>query len=215
MPISRAQYSRTATRDVRSAMAAVMRRHLEDLRFFNSGGQFRFAEVFEEWPSYMNRYVAPSACVLPSSWKYVDWADTPTLMEDTWEVKGEPGFGLYKLSEVDLELELSIRTNNTVEREQIILGVEESFVAPGLLMNEAAGPRYGVILVMPDYYGLQARYSIMESRIIDDEERAHREQRDVVFRISAQAAQVKVGPVFPLNLKIDYRCPCDCLDPIP
>lgn len=210
MPISQAQYSRRASRDVRSAIAAAIARHLEAITFFNSGGAFRLAAVFDEWPSYLDRYVAPSACVLPSSWRYVDALMTPTLMEDTWEVKGEPGFGLYKLSEVDLELEVSMRTSNVVEREQLILGIEESFQAPGLLMNEASGPRYGLILPLPDYYGLTARVSLMDFRVIDDEERAHREQRDAVVRVSAQAAQVKVGPVFPLGLTIDYKCPCDC-----
>lgn len=183
-------------------MALAMRRHLEGLQFFNANGSFQFAQVFEEWPSYIDRYVPPSACVLPGEWKYSDWAYTEHLLEDTWEVRGEPGFGLYKLAEIECDLEISLRTNSIAEREVIVLGIEESFMANGLLMNDAAGPRYGILLPMPEYYGLSARFALTDARVIDDEERSMREQRDAVLVISGQAPHVKVGPVFPLKLRI-------------
>jgi hypothetical protein len=201
MPITRDQYSRAATRDVRAAMALALARHLKGLTFFNAGAPYGFAQVFDEWPSYVDRYVPPSACVLPTGWKYGDWAFTPTLLEDTWEIAGEPGFGLYKLSEIEVDMEVSIRTDHVVMREQVVLGVEESFVDSGLLMTEISG-RYGLILPLPEYYGLSARFALSAARVIDDEDKAMREQRNAVFTISAQAPQVRVGAVYPLNLKV-------------
>lgn len=183
-------------------MALALARHLEDQRFYLSTGVFTFAAVFDEWPSYLDRFVPPSACVLPGAWQYTDWSMTPRLLEDTWEVQGEPGFGLYKLSETEVEFEISMRSSNAAERDAIILGLEESFKAPGLLMDEQQGPRYGIMLPLPEYYGLDARFALQGARVIDDEERAMRENRDAVMTISGQAPQVAVGPVFPLNLRI-------------
>lgn len=202
MPITRQQYSRTATRSARDAMALALTRHLESLQFQLSGATFQLATVFSEWPAYLDRYVPPCACVLPNEWRYSDWAFTPKLLEDTWEVPGEPGFGLYKLSEIETDFEISLRTNNPAERDAMINGIEESFVAANVLMDEAQGPRYGIILPLPEYYGLAARFALQSARVIDDEERTMREQRDAVLTISSQAPQVRVGPVFPLNLKI-------------
>ena len=200
MPISLDQYSRKATIDVRSAMALAVARHLRGLEFFNPS-RFQFSEVFEEWPSYLSRYVPPAACVLPTAAKYGDALLTPALCEDTWEVKGEAGFGLYKLSELEVDLEVSIRAAHTSEREAIILGVEQSFVDVGLLMTETSG-RYGILLDMPEYYGTQCRLSLSSSRVMDDEDRAIREQRDCVLTLQAQASVFRVGRVYPLNLTI-------------
>ncbi len=204
MPIVKEQFSRRATRDLRSSMALALRRHLEGLDFFNPS-LFRFAEVYEEWPSYTSRYVPPAACVLPSSWKYADWSFSPKLLEDTWENTGEQGFALYKLSEVEVEFEVSLRTNSVGERAAIVLGVEESFVAPDVLMDDAAGARYGLILDLPEYYGLSARFALMAGRVIDDEDRAMREHRDAILTISAQAPQAKVAKVSPLSLNLGVR----------
>lgn len=205
MAITREQYSRKATRDARGAMALALARHLAGLKFFNPA-MFQFVRVFAEWPSQLDRYIPPSAVVLPSAWKYADWAFTPHLLEDTWENPGEAGFGLYKLSEIEVELEVSVRTNHVSEREAVILGVEESFVDPELLMSEKYGGRYGLLLDLPEYYNLTARFALQSARVIDDEDRAMREQRDAVFVISAQAPQVRVGPVNPLRLtvRVDY-----------
>jgi len=182
-------------------MALALTRHLAALRFSSGAGQFMFAEVFDEWPSYSQKYIAPSAAVLPGSWTYGDAYLTPTLMEDTWEPKGERGFGLYKLSEIEVTLEVSMRTNSTAEREAIVAIVEQSFRHPELLMSQA-GARNGILLPMPEYYGLCARFALLSGRVIDDEDRAMRENRDAILNVSAQATQVAVGPVSPLNLKV-------------
>lgn len=203
MPITQSQYSRTAIMDVRSAMAVALQRHLENLVFSKPGNPaYRFSEVHDTWPSYLQRYVPPSACILPGEWTYGDALFTPHLLEDTWEVAGEPGFGLYKLSELETDFQISFRTDEVAERAGILRGIEESFRAPRLLMDDAQGPRFGLLLDMPEYYALKGRFALKSARLIDDEERAVREQRDAVVVINAQAPQVTVGPVYPLNLKI-------------
>jgi hypothetical protein len=196
-------FSRKATSSAREAMAITLANRLAELEFRDPGGSvFRFASVFYDWPSYSSKYVPPSACVLPGSWVYANALMTPTLCEDTWEPKGESGFGLYKLSELEVEFEVSLRTDSTAQRDTILLGLESAFQPAGLLMTDPQGSRYGLLLPMPEYYGMQARFALQGARVIDDEERAMREQRDAVVVISGQAAQVVVGPVFPLGLTV-------------
>lgn len=195
---TRADYSRRATRDVRGAMACALARYLASLTF--EGGA-RFTGVFDEWPSYLKRYRPPAACVLPSTWTYDGWM-TPTLLEDTWEPKGQQGFGLYETAEATGELQISIGTSSPAEREILIQGVEDAFTDPQGLMSERKGPRNAILLPMPEYYGLHARYSLLRGQIIDDEDRAMREKRDAIITVGVQASKVRVGPVFPLALTI-------------
>jgi hypothetical protein len=130
------------------------------------------------------------------------------LLEDTVEPRTldgrmtESGFGLYKLSEIEVNLEVSIRAASVTERDAIVLGLEEIFRAPQLLMNEQTGPRYGVLLPLPTYYGVEARFALQSARVLDDEDRAMREQRDAILTISGQAPQVTVGPASPLNMTV-------------
>ena len=198
---TRNQYSRKASRDVRNAAALALARHLAELSFELGGQTFGFTKVFDEWPSYAQRYKPPAACVLPSSWSYGAWGLTPTLLEDTWEPTGQQGFGLYKTAELECELEVSIRTTSTAEREAITLGVEDAFHNNKMLMSQA-GARNSVLLSMPEYYNLPARFSLLRGRTIDDEDHAMREKRDVVLTIGVQASKVKLGPVYPMALHL-------------
>lgn len=209
MAFERSDFSRVATRDLRSSMAEALALHLEDMEFDSGAGVMQLAQVFTEWPSYIQRYIAPSACVLPGTWVYADAYLTPTLMESTWEPQTEDGtptkesgYGLYKVAEMEVVLEASFRTSSTAEREAIILAAESIFQAPLLLMDEQKGARNAVILEMPSYYGLCARFALTGGRVIDDEDRAMRENRDAVLTIKAEATQVVVGPVSPLNVKV-------------
>jgi hypothetical protein len=189
-------------------MALAFSRHLESLQFSHAGGAFQLSEVFDDWPSYTSRLIPPSACILPGTWRYADWAFTPKLLEDTAEpaittdgMPG-PGFALEKTAEMEAELEISIHSNNVAERDAVLLGIEDALVSPSGLMSEAAGPRYGILLPLPEYYALEGRFALQSARVIDDEERAMREQRDAVVTVSCQASKVQVVPVFPLRLSI-------------
>jgi hypothetical protein len=195
-------FSLKATQDVRGAMASTLAKYVEGLVFqLDDGGTVKFAQVFAEWPNYLNRSVDPSACILPGSWKYGDALLTPTLIESTWEPAGGSGWGLYKTSEIEVEFELSFRANNVVERSQLVLGLEESFQHPEVLMSQQ-GAANRIVLPMDTYYGLSARYSLLSGRLIDSEEQAMREQRDAILTISAQASKVKLGPVQPMSVTI-------------
>src|SRR5882672_7368205 len=96
------QFSRKQTLDLESAMAKSIADLLRAQEFVGPGGQgtIRFNEVFPEWPTSNDRYIASAACVQPlNPIVYEDARLTPSLLEDTWEPKGMRGFGLYALAE--------------------------------------------------------------------------------------------------------------------
>jgi len=196
----RESYSRSASQDVRAAMGSALARYIEGLSFdTGDGGQpLKFAAVFSEWPSYLDRNVDPSACVLPGSWKYGPALLTPAFIEGTWEPVGMPGWGLWKTAEAEVEFELSLRATSPAERERLILGIEDAFQTTGREVNR-------ILLELPTYYGLTARYSLLSGRVIDNEDQAMREQRDAVLTISAQADKVVLQPVTPLALNITIQ----------
>ena len=215
MPYTQADYPRKATRDVRSAAALALARHLSALTFEPIGQHRRFTEVGDEWPAFLTRYRPPAACVLPAGWKYGDWSFTPTLLEDTWEPWGQQGFGLYKTAELECEMEISLRTTSPAEREVIVLAIEDAFHDPQMLMSQKRGPRNSIILPMPEYYGQTARFSLQSGRTIDDPDSAIRERRDAVMTVSVQASKVKVGPVFPMALHFNKQNGSVVVDSIP
>jgi hypothetical protein len=196
----REKFSRTATQDVRGAMATALAAYIAGLEFDPGDGSplYKFAQVFDEWPSYLDRNVDPSACVLPNSWKYGPALLTPVLIEATWEPKGMPGWGLWKTAEAEVEFELSLRASSPVMREKLILGIEDAFQSTTREANR-------IILDLPTYYGVDARYSLLAGRVVDNEEQAAREQRDAVLTISAQANKVVVRPVYPMALNISIN----------
>ena len=202
MMLDKGSFSRKATQSVRNAMASALAGYVAGLSWdLDDGTTVKFAQVFDRWPHYLQRTVDPSACVLPGSWKYGDALLTPTLLEDTWEPKGGDGWGLYKTAEAEMELELSFRATTAEERDQLILGLEEAFQDPNVLMSQQ-GAANRIVLPLPTYYGLSARYSLLSGRLIDSEEQAMREQRDAILTISAQAPKVKLGPVHPMCLTV-------------
>ena len=198
-----ANYSRKATLDARDALALGLKKIVEEIRFpgFDTD---RFAEIYDEWPSFNESMVVPAAAVLPGEFRYADWGDTagPHLIEDTWEPKGLPGCGLYRTAEVVLELQLAIRTNLPAERAVLMRAVEDAFQAPRILMQQD-GARYGLVRAIPEYYGLDGRFALLSGSVIDNEDTAMREKRDAVFTISARIPKVQVGPVWPMALKIE------------
>lgn len=195
MPIEK--YSRTATRDVRDAMAMALRRLIEGLVFPGSQAQ-RFAEVFDEWPSFLENQECPAACILPGEFRYSDAYFTPRLLEETWEPKGMPGWALNKTAELQTDFQLGVRTNLIAERAIIMRAVEEAF-------QHGTDLRYGVILPLPDYYQLSARFVLTGGSVIDNEDTAMREKRDAAFTISAYAPKVQVVPIWPMSLSISKR----------
>jgi hypothetical protein len=192
------QYSRRATMDVRDACAAALKRHIEGLRFAGAQGTDRFSAVDDDWPTYNERYTPPQACVEPGPWKYGASSMVPQLLEDTWEPFGQIGFGLWKVAELEADFTLACRTNLPAERKVLVKAIEDAFEGKG----QEIGERYGLILPLPEYYGLKVRFAVTGGQIIDNEDKAARSQKDAMFTISAQASKVQVRPVFPMALKI-------------
>jgi len=202
MPITREEFSRRRTCDLETAMARGLKRLLEAAVFPAPGGPVRFLEVFDEWPGLNDGNVAPAACVLPDNdITYSAPENTPALLEDTWERRGEPGFGLYKLSEGTKDLVVQARATTGAERTAIKGGIEEMFVDPRVLMTDE-GVRYGIITTLPDYYGVPARYTLISSRKPDDADSAARNIEEAEFVVRCEAPHVVVGPVQPFKLKM-------------
>jgi len=198
-------FPRVAIMDVRDAMALSLRRLVEGIRFKGAQGTDRFAAVHDDWPSFNEKYTPPAACVLPGDFKYLDWATSPTLMEETWWPNGLPGWGLYKVAEVQTEFQLVIRTNLVGERQVIMHAVEDAFQSTQMLMDHRRGAMYGLFQPMPEYYSLQARFALLGGSVLDSEDKAMREQREAAFTVSATAAKVQVGSVYPLANQILVR----------
>lgn len=216
--ISKEMYSRTQTLDLRTAMAAALCRQLQSSTFPGAGGegQLRIEVAYQEWPSFGDEVVTPAACVLPDGeGQDVEARLTPTLLEDTWEVRGEPGWGLYVLSDYECEFVVKIRAATSAERSAVIAYVEQLLVQDAdILIAPVGGNRYGMLTRMDEYYQRDCRFGLLGTTVIDDQESAMREQRDAQFRISAQAQKVRVGMVQPFTLRVTVQSDLP-LPPIP
>jgi hypothetical protein len=193
-------YSRSQTLDARAAMARAVVKKLQRMMFRDPyGHSVQLAEVFEAWPSAGDRFIPPAAVVLPGPWLYDAARLTPTLMEDTWEPRGQRGWGLYKLADISLDFEILIRAASDAERSVIVQGFEVAWVADEVTSDPVEGARYGIVLPMPEYWGICAEFALKSARVLDDEDRAMREHREVIFTINGVAPQVKVAPVRPMS----------------
>jgi hypothetical protein len=193
-------------------MALALSRHLATLQFTGpTGGFFPFSQVFDEWPTFGDKFIPPAACVTPTPWRYDEARMVPRLLTETWEPSvedvltgfrtGTAGFGLYVTADIDASWDVTIRCVNAAQREAVIQGMETSFVPlDGDLFRNIS--RYGVLLPLPEYYGMQARFALQGARVVDDEERAMRNHREAVLTFTGQTRQVVVGPVRPLNITI-------------
>ncbi len=206
----RDQFSRVQTLDVRHALAFALRRLLESLTFDSGGNQFQFSRVFDNWPSWNDQYVAPAACVLPDDEVvYADALLTPTLLEETWEPQdqnGVPlrtaGWALFMESEAECDLSVTVRAPTEAERTALIIGVENAFTVDRVTSDYEDGRRYGRLLPLPEYFGLDGRFALASHRLLDDAETAMRNQWEAIFLVRAQTTKVKVGPVQPFQLRL-------------
>lgn len=203
MAFNRNQYSRKRSKSLRAAMAEALQTKLLLARFDRGDGTtFPMAEVYPAWPDPEDHYVYPSAVVLPGSAVYEDSGMTPTLLECTWEPEGQAGFGLYKTSELVATYEIQVRAPTDSERDLLVAGLEDMWIADGVLMDHVDGPRYGILLDLPAYWGITSTFSLQTVRILDNEESAQRQHREAVLSVTGRASQVKLGPVQPMKLTI-------------
>lgn len=203
-------YSRTATMDARDAMALALARLLEGIDRQIGGERIKFARVYDEWPSPDDKYDCPAACILSApEWTYDDSGDTPKIMEQTLEANADPSgenddppnYALYKTAEVLEQFSLVLRVNTVAQRSMLKLAVEEVFQTRNITMDPC-GQRYGLLLDLPEYYGLQARASLLRGQNSDNDDSAMRNQREATFIVSMQTAKVQVGGVWPFAATI-------------
>lgn len=202
--ISPEQFSRKMTADLETAMSLAVTRTISG-QFLGPGGagQIGFVELHEDWPSYEQAYVMPTATILPDApLVYGPSHLVPRLLEDTWEPVGEPGLGLYELSEASRDLTLQYRAGTAAERNALKAGIETAFVAPEVTLAPVAGARYGILQAMPEYWGLMVRLAITDSQKLDDAESAVQNRWEGRATISCQAKLVKLAIVQPFRLRI-------------
>jgi hypothetical protein len=203
--VNRQSFSRKQTLDLQTAMARALARTLGAAVFPGPGnqGEVRFRQVYEEWPGPNDRHATPAACVRSDQRiTYADAMPTPQLLEDTWEPQGRSGLGLYKSAEGECDFQVEVRCASKPERSAVSAGVEELFLPPGVLQNHAAGPRYGVLVPMPEYWGLSVRLSVQSRDPADDAEAAIKNRWEARFLVRAQAPKVRLDVVQPFRLKI-------------
>ena len=209
-------YSRKQTLGLSDAMAAALVRMLEDAVFPGPGGygQIKLAVAYAEWPSAPDEYISPAACILPgNAGEDVDGHLMPTLLEDTWEPQGRPGWGLYVLSDYEQDFEIRVRAASTAERAALVAGIEQMFVQDPdqMLIAPQKGNRYGVLVDLPEYFGSQARFGLQFTRVLDDEEASMVEAREVNFTVKAQSKKLRVGLVQPFTVHIEVDPDAHCL----
>lgn len=201
---TREQFSRSQTTDLETAIAAAVSGVVSQ-KFPGPEGrrEIQLAQVFEDWADFEDNFVDPSGCILPDTeLLYGPSHPTPVLLEDTWEPKGEQGFGLYELSEATREFELSIRTSQALDRQALKAGIETAFQQDGVLVAPVQGVRTGQVVAMPGYWNLPCRLTLLASRKLDDPESAARKVEEARFRILAHASHVKLAPVPPFRLRL-------------
>jgi hypothetical protein len=212
-------FSRKQTLGLRESMAAALVRFLQDARFPGPGGfgVIQLAVAYAEWPSATDEYVSPAACVLPGEGRDVDGHLMPTLLEDTWEPQGRPGWGLYVLGDYETDFDIRMRAASVAERNALIAGFEQAFVQDPeqMLIAPDKNNRYGMLLDLPEYFSSQARFGLRSTRVLDDEESSHMEAREVNFTVSAQAKKLRIGLVQPFTIKLVVDPDATIVDPDP
>lgn len=196
-------YSRRAKLDLRLSMAAALKGFLETLTFSAGGRPLKFARVYEEWAGWTDKGVQPAASVLPDEQiEYGKAPLTPSLIDGTWEPHGQAGWGLYQLSMAECDMEISIRANSSGERSAVMAVMETAFVEDGAGSSYERGRRYGRIIPMPDYYGLNARFTLLSSRVLDDGDSAMKNRNEASMVVSAQAPLARVDVVQPFIARV-------------
>lgn len=204
----RENYSRRATLDVRDACAMALQRVLEAIDVVLDGERVTFTAVYDQWPTADDQYVPPVACVLPpDNWKYDDGLFTPTCLEDTWEHDATTGWALYKTAEMIDTFTVGLRTTSSAMRSLLKLALENSFQASGVLMDQSKGPHYGIVVDLPEYWGLKAQAWLIDGSNSDNEDSAMRNQREATFSVRMQCSKVQLGPCNPATMTITKTFP--------
>lgn len=210
------QFSRSQSEDLETAIALAVKAVLaRDFPGPGGIGSIKIEEFFEDWADMTENFVNPSAAILPNDeLKYGPSHPTPRFLEDTWEPKGEQGFGLSELSEASREFEVAVLASEAAERNALKAGIETAFQDPrGLLVVKGPAPigetmtgggnRSGVLVqAMPEYWSLPCRLTLLASRKLDDADSVSKKNFEARFRLRAEAPHVILQPMQPFRLRL-------------
>lgn len=191
--------------DLQTSMAEAISRLVAAASFTGPGGlgKIKFQKVFSEWPTTLDTHLSPSACVASTELiRYAEAFPTPKLLEDTWYPVGGLGLGLYEVSEGECDFHLEVRAATKKERSAVVAGLESLFFGDGVSSDHKQGSRYGVLVDMPEYWGLRARLSVQEKLLADDAEAAKTNRWEAVFIVRAQGPHVRLDRVAPFTIKV-------------
>ena len=213
-----AQFSRQQTQDLETSISIAVTRALDQtyppVGGARAQGGLKFLKLYKDGPQYEDDgALVPSAVILPTGpIKYGPSHLTPTLAEDTWEPRGKLGLGLYVLSEASREFQVTFRGQTQAERNALKAAIETAFTDPAVEQAQACaglprpglfvGGRYGVLMAMPEYWGLTARLTLLDSEKLDDADSMAKNIHEGRFSLRAEANHVKLGPVSPFALRL-------------
>jgi hypothetical protein len=203
-----ADYPLKGLADVRSAIVFELASFLQklDFSFPKTTEPFRFAPgaVYPDWPTWNTRAMSaggmlPAAAILPDRPTFVPSCLTPSFLDETWS-GGDPtllnpdgsqqyplgdasgrGFGLFKVSEIDVPIVVLFRAVNKPQRRAIMRTLEQAFVDSvgidhtterlpmGVAEALVSPPHYGRFLKLTRYYNRQCRFVLQASQLLDSE----------------------------------------------
>lgn len=194
--------------DPEQAIMAAVRVYLEGLEFSINGRigpvlapptPFRLAEVLDEWPEpgHAPRYPAVSLS-LPTAPVLAHKLGGPSALEDTWglfdcEDKGIKQTVLWKLGELDTELQIDLWASDVPMREALLARVLTALV-PGEATSRL------LLTGTPFYWSRPVRVQLLGYRRIDENEAVYANERRAIV-----TANVSMDVV-------DLRC-ATALDP--
>jgi hypothetical protein len=196
----RGRYSRQQKCDLETALGRAVLA-VVDREFPGPGGNgtCRFRRVFDDWASFDDQFVNPSACVLPETELLYEPAKNVRVIEGTWEREGEMGLGLYKLGEATREFEIAIRAETAALRNALKAGLEQVFIEERVTLAPINGSRSYLVSEMPDYWGLECAFTLLGSRKLDDGETGTRRISEARIRLSGWGTWAKLALVQPFR----------------
>lgn len=182
--------------DPEKACSMVLGAYLRSLVFFVNNraplsspplpsGEFRFEQVFDEWPEADRELPYPCASVHAADPAYERHSLAPTPVEGTFGLYDAPGAMqgsvLWKTAELSASFQIDIWTRSVSKREAVLARMQSAFA-----------PEEGTARVMltgaPNYWNLPVRASLEEDAIrrIDEPEPVYSHERRAIVRVRAE-----------------------------
>ena len=191
---------------VRLALARVVR----DFRGFEAPGVRSFKPtVYEEWPEESTEITFPSIVLLDARGRWTKDMGNDLIEETVWPAYGPTKYVLRKDADYEVTLQMAAMGNDRHVRGALISGMRRA------LMSDP--DRFGIIVEIPEYWGLQCRLTPMGIAKVDTEDEDRIRHRLVTVEVACLIASVTLvsfevarDPTFRL-----YPNPPDPTNPVP